>query len=100
MLSFKKSVTCAEVSCWMQTGERQSARMRIAYLRAMLSQDVGFFDTDASTGEIVSRISSDTLLVQDAISEKVHISTYSNNGRYLLLFACFKDYNLGTRCSL
>lgn len=55
----------------MQTGERQSARMRTAYLRAMLAQDVGFFDTDASTGEIVSRISSDTLLVQDAISEKV-----------------------------
>ena len=58
--------------------------MRIAYLRAMLSQDVGFFDTDASTGEIVSRISSDTLLVQDAISEKVHISTYSKEGD-----ACF-----------
>lgn len=57
----------------MQTGERQSARMRVAYLKAMLSQDVGFFDTDASTGEIVSRISSDTLLVQDAISEKVHL---------------------------
>ena len=55
----------------MQTGERQSARMRVAYLQAMLAQDVGFFDTDASTGEIVSRISSDTLLVQDAISEKV-----------------------------
>jgi ABC-type multidrug transport system fused ATPase/permease subunit len=55
----------------MQTGERQSARMRVAYLKAMLAQDVGFFDTDASTGEIVSRISSDTVLVQDAISEKV-----------------------------
>lgn len=55
----------------MQTGERQSARMRISYLQAMLSQDVGFFDTDCTTGEIVSRISSDTLLVQDAISEKV-----------------------------
>ncbi|CAK9872650.1 unnamed protein product [Sphagnum jensenii] len=59
-----------EVACWMQTGERQSARMRVSYLRAMLSQDVGFFDTDCSTAEIVSRISSDTLLVQDAISEK------------------------------
>lgn len=37
----------------------------------MLSQDVGFFDTDITTGEIVSRISSDTILVQEAISEKV-----------------------------
>jgi ATP-binding cassette subfamily B (MDR/TAP) protein 1 len=62
----------AEVACWMQTGERQSARMRVSYLRAMLSQDVGFFDTDCNTAEIVTRISSDILLVQDAISEKVH----------------------------
>lgn len=52
----------------------------------MLSQDVGFFDTDATTGEIVSRISSDTLLVQDAISEKVHISAYSKDERCLILF--------------
>ncbi|CAM6127718.1 unnamed protein product [Calypogeia fissa] len=59
-----------EVSCWMWTGERQSGKMRAKYLKAMLSQDVGFFDTDISTGEIVSRISSDTVLVQDAISEK------------------------------
>ncbi|KAG8366827.1 hypothetical protein BUALT_Bualt16G0008400 [Buddleja alternifolia] len=32
--------------------------------------DVGFFDTDARTGDIVFSISTDTLLVQDAISEK------------------------------
>ncbi|KAL2641264.1 hypothetical protein R1flu_008851 [Riccia fluitans] len=60
----------AEVACWMWTGERQSAKMRSQYLKAMLSQDVGFFDTDITTGEIVSRISSDGILVQDAISEK------------------------------
>lgn len=61
----------AEVSCWMLTGERQSGRMRMEYLKAMLNQDVGYFDVDISTGEIVNRISSDTALVQDAISEKV-----------------------------
>lgn len=55
----------------MQTGERQAARIRVKYLEALLKQDVGFFDTDARTGEIVSSISSDTLLIQDAISEKV-----------------------------
>ncbi|KAJ7526699.1 hypothetical protein O6H91_16G018900 [Diphasiastrum complanatum] len=59
-----------EVACWMQSGERQSARMRMKYLKAMLSQDVGYFDTDTTTGEIVNSISSDTILVQDAISEK------------------------------
>lgn len=62
---------CAEVAAWMQTGERQAARIRVKYLEALLKQDVGFFDTDARTGEIVTSISSDTLLIQDAISEKV-----------------------------
>lgn len=34
-------------------------------------QEVGFFDTDSCTSELVSRISSDTLLVQEAIGDKV-----------------------------
>lgn len=44
---------------------------RKKYLEAVLKQDVGFFDTDARTGDIVFSVSTDTLLVQDAISEKV-----------------------------
>ncbi|XP_024371037.1 ABC transporter B family member 19 isoform X5 [Physcomitrium patens] len=59
-----------EVSCWMITGERQSARIRTKYLHAILSEEVGFFDTDSCTSELVSRISSDTLLVQEAIGDK------------------------------
>lgn len=55
----------------MQAGERQGARIRQRYLGAVLKQEVSFFDTDASSGEIVSRVSSDVLLIQDAISEKV-----------------------------
>lgn len=45
--------------------------LRKKYLEAVLKQDVGFFDTDARTGDIVFSVSTDTLLVQDAISEKV-----------------------------
>ncbi|KAK9667820.1 hypothetical protein RND81_13G012900 [Saponaria officinalis] len=60
-----------EVGCWMYTGERQAAKMRMAYLRAMLSQDIILFDTQASTGEVINAITSDILVVQDAISEKV-----------------------------
>lgn len=45
--------------------------LRKKYLDAVLKQDVGFFDTDARTGDIVFSVSTDTLLVQDAISEKV-----------------------------
>ncbi|CAO2819633.1 unnamed protein product [Amaranthus hypochondriacus] len=60
-----------EVACWMQTGERQAAKMRMAYLRSMLNQDITLFDTEASTGEVINAITSDILVVQDAISEKV-----------------------------
>lgn len=45
--------------------------LRKKYLEAVLKQDVGFYDTDARTGDIVFSVSTDTLLVQDAISEKV-----------------------------
>ncbi|PIA27896.1 hypothetical protein AQUCO_07400020v1 [Aquilegia coerulea] len=61
----------AEIACWMYTGERQVSTLRKKYLEAVLKQDVGFFDTDARTGDIVFSVSTDTLLVQDAISEKV-----------------------------
>ncbi|KAG5228674.1 ABC transporter family member [Salix suchowensis] len=60
-----------EVACWMHTGERQAAKMRMAYLKSMLSQDISLFDTEASTGEVIAAITSDIIVVQDAISEKV-----------------------------
>ncbi|XP_008804465.2 ABC transporter B family member 19-like [Phoenix dactylifera] len=60
----------AEIACWMYTGERQAGALRRRYLEAVLKQDVGFFDTDARTGDIVFSVSTDTLSVQDAISEK------------------------------
>lgn len=55
----------------MHTGERQAAKMRMAYLRSMLNQDISLFDTEASTGEVISAITSDIIIVQDALSEKV-----------------------------
>ncbi|KAH9676465.1 ABC transporter B family member 19 [Citrus sinensis] len=58
----------AEIACWMYTGERQVSTLRKKYLEAVLKQDVGFFDTDARTGDIVFSVSTDTLLVQDAIT--------------------------------
>ncbi|KAI5639554.1 hypothetical protein M9H77_00629 [Catharanthus roseus] len=60
-----------EVACWMHSGERQAAKMRMAYLKAMLNQDISLFDTESSTGEVISAITTDIIVVQDAISEKV-----------------------------
>ncbi|XP_062218601.1 ABC transporter B family member 4-like [Phragmites australis] len=63
-------VSFLQVSCWTMAGERQSARIRSLYLNAVLRQDIAFFDTELTTGQAVSRMSSDTLLIQDALGEK------------------------------
>lgn len=55
----------------MHTGQRQASKMRFKYLKAILNQDISFFDRDARTGTVVESISKDIVLVQDAISEKV-----------------------------
>ena len=55
----------------MVTGERQAARIRGLYLKTILRQDVAFFDKETNTGEVVGRMSGDTVLIQDAMGEKV-----------------------------
>ncbi|KAK6935921.1 ABC transporter-like, ATP-binding domain, partial [Dillenia turbinata] len=60
-----------EVSCWIVTGERQTAVIRSKYVRVLLNQDMSFFDTYGNNGDIVSQVLSDVLLVQSALSEKV-----------------------------
>ncbi|KAL6634545.1 hypothetical protein ACP70R_027216 [Stipagrostis hirtigluma subsp. patula] len=58
--------------CWARTAERQASRMRAGYLRAVLRQDVEYFDLRAgSSSDVVTSVSSDTLVVQDALAEKV-----------------------------
>ncbi|KAK3152358.1 hypothetical protein QOZ80_2BG0157840 [Eleusine coracana subsp. coracana] len=58
--------------CWTRTAERQASRMRARYLRAVLRQDVEYFDLKASsTSEVITSVSNDSLVVQDALSEKV-----------------------------
>ncbi|GMP76087.1 hypothetical protein CsSME_00032910 [Camellia sinensis var. sinensis] len=70
-----------EVACWMVTGERQSARIRSLYLRTILRQEIGYFDKETTIGEIISRMSGDTFLIQDAMGEKV--------GKFIQLVASF-----------
>jgi ATP-binding cassette, subfamily B (MDR/TAP), member 1 len=59
-------------------GERQSARIRSLYLNAVLRQDIAFFDTELTTGQAVSRMSSDTIVIQDALGEKVLDSFFAS----------------------
>ncbi|CAF1798542.1 hypothetical protein HID58_057955 [Brassica napus] len=60
-----------QLSGWMISGERQAARIRSMYLKTILRQDIAFFDVDTNTGEVVGRMSGDTVLIQDAMGEKV-----------------------------
>ncbi|XAR71206.1 Xenobiotic-transporting ATPase [Bertholletia excelsa] len=60
--------------CWTRTSERQASRMRARYLRAVLRQDVGYFDLHVtSTTEAITCISNDSLVIQDVISEKIPV---------------------------
>lgn len=45
--------------------------MRREYLKAVLRQEIGFFDTEVSTGEVMHSISSDVAQIQEVMGEKV-----------------------------
>ena len=62
----------SEGYCWTRTGERQATRLRATYLKAVLRQDLGYFDLQTNgISEVITSISNDSLLIQDVISEKV-----------------------------
>ncbi|KAI3426657.1 uncharacterized protein J3R85_009863 [Psidium guajava] len=70
-----------EITCWRLVGERAAQRIRTNYLRAVLRQDIGFFDTQVSTGDIMHGISSDVAQIQEVMGEKMahfihHIFTF------------------------
>jgi ATP-binding cassette subfamily B protein len=54
-------------------GERVVTRLRQDLYRAILDQEVGFFD-ERRTGELTSRLSSDTTLIQAAVSSNVSMT--------------------------
>lgn len=53
-----------------------SHRIRENYLKATLRQNIGWFD-NVGAGEVATRITSDTLLIQDAIGEKLPLAVAS-----------------------
>ncbi|KAH7547039.1 hypothetical protein FEM48_Zijuj01G0264700 [Ziziphus jujuba var. spinosa] len=60
-----------EITCWRLVGDRSAQRIRTEYLRAVLRQDVGFFDTETTTGDIMHGISSDVAQIQEVMGEKM-----------------------------
>ncbi|RWR87709.1 ABC transporter B family member 11-like protein isoform X2 [Cinnamomum micranthum f. kanehirae] len=70
-----------QVVSWMVTGERQAARIRNLYLKTILRQDIAFFDKETHTGEVIGRMSGDTVRIQEAMGEKV--------GKFIQLISTF-----------
>lgn len=71
VLAAYNDILFSGVAFWMQTGERQTARLRLKYLQSVLKKDISFFDTEARDKNLIYHISSDAILVQDAIGDKV-----------------------------
>ncbi|KAF2206342.1 hypothetical protein CERZMDRAFT_53286 [Cercospora zeae-maydis SCOH1-5] len=58
---------------FIYAGEHISGKVRQHYLASILRQNIGYFDK-LGAGEITTRITADTNLVQDAVSEKVGLT--------------------------
>ncbi|KAK8964774.1 putative multidrug resistance protein [Platanthera guangdongensis] len=87
-------VSFFEGYCWTRTGERQAASMRGRYLKAVLRQDVGFFDLKfASTNEVITSVSSDSLVIQDVLSEKVIKAAFGAEFHYEFLDLLWELYS-------
>ncbi|KAL4880327.1 P-loop containing nucleoside triphosphate hydrolase protein [Aspergillus karnatakaensis] len=57
---------------FVHTGNTITQRIRVRYLRAILTQNIAFFDS-LGAGEITTRISGDMALIQDGVSEKASL---------------------------
>lgn len=58
---------------FIYTGEHIAGKIRQHYLASILRQNIGYFDK-LGAGEITTRITADTNLIQDGISEKVGLT--------------------------
>ncbi|GAB7355274.1 hypothetical protein MBLNU459_g5817t3 [Dothideomycetes sp. NU459] len=58
---------------FIYTGEHISGKIREQFLAAILRQNIAFFD-QLGAGEITTRITADTNLVQDGLSEKIGLT--------------------------
>lgn len=79
-------------------GEHITLRTREHYLRAILSQNIAYFD-DLGAGEVGTRISSDMNVIQDGISEKVTFVVSAVSAFVCgLCIAFYKSWKLALIC--
>ena len=56
-------------SCWTWTGQRQTQKYREKYINAILSQEIGWFDS-VGAGQLSTKVADLCGLLQDGITEK------------------------------
>ncbi|KAM0748317.1 P-loop containing nucleoside triphosphate hydrolase protein [Meredithblackwellia eburnea MCA 4105] len=67
------AATFIYTGAWVYTGEATTRRIREKYLKAVLRQNVAYFDK-LGPGEVTTRIQTDTHLIQEGISDKIPMS--------------------------
>ncbi|KAK9468095.1 P-loop containing nucleoside triphosphate hydrolase protein [Lipomyces arxii] len=73
---------------FIDRGQVLSGRIREHYLAATLKQNIGYFDRLGS-GEITTRISGDTALIQEGMSEKVCYVLANLSAFFTVYIVCF-----------
>ncbi|KAF0561083.1 P-loop containing nucleoside triphosphate hydrolase protein [Gigaspora margarita] len=76
--------TYISVATWVFTGERIARQIRERYLRAILRQNIAYFDK-YGTCEVTTRITTDIHLIQDGISEKASLA-FQNIAQFIASF--------------
>lgn len=76
---------------FIYTGEHISRKVREQYLASIMRQNVAFFDK-LGAGEIITRITSDTNLVQDGICEKVALALIATSTFVAAFVVAFMKY--------
>ncbi|XP_062600445.1 ATP-dependent translocase ABCB1-like isoform X1 [Saccostrea cucullata] len=61
-----------QLACWVTAAERQTHRIRIAFFRNIMRQEISWFDTHDS-GELNTRLSGDVNKIQTGIGDKMGI---------------------------
>lgn len=76
-------------------GDRSAQQIRTKYLRAVLRQDISFFDTKISTGDIMHGISSDVAQIQEVMGEKVkHYIVFANSNALFPSHICILELEI------
>ncbi|KAJ7125819.1 P-loop containing nucleoside triphosphate hydrolase protein [Mycena crocata] len=91
--------TYAYMLAFVYTGEVIAKRVREKYLAATLRQDIAYFDS-IGAGEIISRIQTDSHLIQDGISEKIgHLVAFTASFLTGFIIAFVKCWQLALALS-